>query len=110
MTRSNAAANSLLPWMGLAIGPTVWAINTQASQILVYTDCAVRMPILAVLSGVAALISLGSGWLSWRDAKPVAVSAPAAFIGSLGLLTALIFAYALVLQGISALVLTGCER
>ena len=94
---------------GLVVGPALWALNTQAGQILPYVDCRSSVRSAAILSLILAVVSLGSGWVSRRSAtgQPDGSSG---FLAMLGATTALIFAFALVLQGAAGLILTGCER
>jgi len=54
-----------------------------------------------------------AGVTSWRSVGRAQISEPLrtlAFVGSLGALAALLFAFALAMQGWASLVLSGCER
>lgn len=99
---------------GLLIAPIVWAINMQLGQILPYTDCARQSRWSAIISflGVAAAILTAA--ISWRWAKHAQIiaslTATSRFLAWLSALSALIFAFALSMQGIASLVLSGCER
>jgi hypothetical protein len=101
---------------GLMIGPLAWAINTQLGQILPDLECSNRFPLLAGISITLALLSLAAGVLSWRcdieesEARPADVIETPNFIAMLGALTGALFAFPLLLQALSAVVLTGCER
>jgi hypothetical protein len=83
----------------------------QLGQILPYQDCIARLPVLAPISWAFALMSLASGYVSWRASRQ-AFDLPhvPAFIGSLSGLAGLLFAFALALQGLASTVLSGCER
>lgn len=113
MTASSARA-ALASCAGLLAGPLLWSVNTEAGQILPYADCRSSLRFAAIISLTSAALALGSGWVSWRarTAGPVTWSSERTFrfIAILGCLTALIFAFALLLQGAAGLVLTGCER
>ena len=104
----------LTAWAGLIIGGLAWAANTQAGEMLATPDCISNSAVhpSAIISAAllaAVLASAGLSW--WRDGKP---SAPAdrtlPFASQLSALTALLFAFALALQAMASLVLTGCER
>jgi hypothetical protein len=101
---------------GLIAGPAVWAANTQLGEILPYTDCASGFRWSALNSFLAVLVSLAAAAVSWRAARAeVAGQEPDRsmvfdFTGGFSALLALVFAFALLLQGLASLVLTGCER
>jgi hypothetical protein len=111
-----AVRQTVLRCAGLTIGPAAWAINTQLGQILPYLECSSRLPLLAGTSIALALLSLAAGYLSWRcdpgdpDGLPAHVANTASFIATLSALAGAFFAFALLLQALSSLVLTGCER
>ncbi|WP_458094660.1 hypothetical protein [Roseomonas sp. WA12] len=102
---------SLLAWAGLVIGPAAWAANTQLGQMLPYPGCGAGFRFSLPLSAVAVLLSvLGSG-LSWRvssfrrrDASMLG------FLGSLGALTGLLVAFALLLQALASVLVSPCAR
>jgi hypothetical protein len=114
--RWTALHRSVLRYAGLTIGPVAWAINTQLGQILPYLECSNRLPLLAGTSTVFALLSIAAGYVSWRcdleesDAVPAHVAKTPSFIAMLSALAGALFAFPLLLQAMSSLVLTGCER
>jgi hypothetical protein len=99
---------------GLLIAPTAWAINTQLGEILPYIDCRQQGRFSALGSFFALAAASLAGAISWgwvRHARATSsLTSVSSFTASLGALSALIFAFALSLQGIAALVLSGCER
>jgi hypothetical protein len=98
---------------GLSAAPAIWVINTQLGQILPYIDCQQQARYSAIASFAGALAAYASGAISWRTARQPAVSEVPPmlnFMGSMGALSGLIFAFALSLQGAASLVLSGCER
>jgi hypothetical protein len=108
----------LAPSAGLVAPPLLWAANTLAGQILPYVECD-AFKITAATSFLAASLSLAVAYVSWRtvqrnpsECSPEGMVSPASlrFVGLLGVLNGALFAFALVLQGASSLVLTGCER
>lgn len=109
----------VLPCAGLVAPPALWAVNTQLGEILPYAECGAPLKYAALTSLPAALLSLGAGLLSWRvtvrnrsDATLGITPYPASyeFVGLLSVLMGAAIGFALVLQGLSSLVLTGCER
>jgi hypothetical protein len=112
--RRTALHQSFLRYAGLTIGPLAWAINTQLGQILPYLECGTGLPLLAGASIVLALFSLAAGYLSWRcdpsgGGPPNDAETPG-FVAALSGLAGALFAFPLLLQAVSSLVLTGCER
>jgi hypothetical protein len=112
--RRMALRQPLLRYAGLTIGPLAWAINMQLGQILPYPECDRRLPLLAGTSIALALLSLAAGYLSWRcepsDAPPADGAETPSFVAMLSALMGVLFAFPLLLQAASSMVLTGCER
>jgi hypothetical protein len=86
----------------------------QLGQVLPYIGCARQIRFAAVTSIAATVLTLLAGCVSWRSARPPSTGfgSPSTlrFVGNLSALSALIFAFALIMQTIASLVLTGCER
>jgi hypothetical protein len=102
-----------LHWTGLLIASALWMINTQLGQILPYLDCQQQARYSATVSFVAAAIAGLAGAISWRSTGRAEMSEPRRtwlFVGSMSVLAALVFAFALLMQGLAGLVLNGCER
>jgi hypothetical protein len=104
----------LAVWSGLWAPALLWAVNTQLGQILPYVDCARHFRFSALTSMAATVFTLLAGCVSWRSVRPppTGFGSPSTlrFVGSLSALSALIFAFALIMQTIASVVLTGCER
>jgi hypothetical protein len=102
-----------LHWSGLLVAAALWAVNTQLGQILPYLDCQRQARYSAILSFVGAAIACLSGAISWRSIGHNGMSQPRRtwiFVGSMSVVAALVFAFALSMQGLAGLVLSGCER
>ena len=102
-----------LHWSGLLIASALWIINTQLGQILPYLDCQHQARYSAVISFGGAALALSAGAISWRligHAKTPGPRRMWSFVGSISVLAALVFAFALSMQGLAGLVLSGCER
>jgi uncharacterized membrane protein YqjE len=99
---------------GLSISSAAWALNMQLGQILPYLDCRYQAPFSAAASFVAMLLACVAAIVSWRatvrarSTQPL--TATSGFVGAMSALSALIFAFALSMQAIASLVLSGCER
>ena len=102
-----------LHWSGLLVASVLWAVNTQLGQILPYLDCQRQARYSAILSFLGAAVACLSGAISWRSIGLAGMSEPRRafiFVGSMSALAALLFAFALSMQGLAGLVLSGCER
>jgi hypothetical protein len=99
---------------GLLIAPTAWAINMQLGEILPYLDCQQQQRFSAIGSFVALATACLAGAISWGWVRHARSTAPltnkSGFSASISALAAMFFAFALLLQGIASLVLSGCER
>jgi hypothetical protein len=102
-----------IPSAGLYAGAVAWSANTQAGYSLVSWACAhdarILFPLLALIFAVASGIG---AFASWRavSAPRSANTAASRLLARIGVLSACLFALAIILQGIASLVLTGCER
>jgi hypothetical protein len=99
--------------VGLLIAPLAWAVSTQLGQILPYLDCQHQARFSAIASFAGALCACMAGAISWRSASCASRLEPQpalAFMGSVSALSASVFAFALSMQGIASVVLSGCER
>jgi drug/metabolite transporter (DMT)-like permease len=95
------------------VGGSAWALNMQLGQILPYPECASRLPFLTGSSFGLALLVAAAAFIDWRgrhDSPQPPPRRTAVFLKTLSALGGALFAYVLVLQGVSALMLTGCER
>jgi hypothetical protein len=110
--RLPSTSAKLMAWAGLVIGGILWAANTQLGEILPTTDCIGKHHLTAILSFAGAFVVLGSGIASWRlDSRPsIGDDRSLSFSSRLSALAALVFTFALLMQGAASLVLSGCER
>jgi hypothetical protein len=98
---------------GAIAGVSLWAVNMQVGQILPYTECSSRFYPEVLISFAATGVSMIFGWISWRSARCGATATAnhtGRFAATVSALLGLMFAFALLLQAASTLVLTGCER
>jgi Mn2+/Fe2+ NRAMP family transporter len=113
MTHAELQRNAMR-YAGLAAGPLAWAFNTQLGQSFSYLECSTRLPLLAAISWLLAILSFAAAYFSWYgNTEPVrrrSSTGTDKFVKALSSLNGVLFAFALLLQGISSMVLTGCER
>jgi hypothetical protein len=115
MTRTELQETAIR-YAGFTVGPVAWALNTQLGQMLPYLECAIRLPLLAGISWLLALLSCAAALVSWFGNTEL-VRGPLSnrvrtdeFAKTLSASAGALFAFALALQGASSLVLTGCEH
>jgi hypothetical protein len=104
----------LAAWAGLWGAALLWAINLEAGQILPAIDCTRQLRPSALASAGFTVLALLAASISWRLARTrlAGFGSPQTlrFDARLSALGGLIFAFALALQTMASLVLTGCER
>src|SRR5947209_156430 len=98
-----------LYWTGLLVACAMWMINTQLGQILPYLDCQQEARYSAIVSFAAAAAACLAGAISWRSIGYAEMSEAEPcrtwfFVGSMSALAALVFTFALSLQGLAGLV------
>lgn len=99
---------------GLAVASAAWAVNMQLGEILPYVDCQHQARFSAAASFIALLLASVGAVVSWRATHRAERAGPltavSGFVGALSALAALVFIFALSMQGVASLVLSGCER
>jgi len=88
-------------------GTASWAVAMQLGLLVPYPQCGSHLPIAAIVAFVLLLVTLAGGIVSWRSPWPTNAGA---FAARLCALISLVFAFALLLQTMAGLMLTGCER
>jgi len=108
-----------VPSAGLFAGAAAWLVSTQLNYALVTWICANGMSwIVPATAAVLTAMSLAGGFLSWRawgvadlsSAEDSTNAQPRRLLAGIGMLSAVLFALVIALQGSAALVLHGCER
>ena len=100
-------------WTGLVVAALAWAINTQLGQILPYLDCQREARFSAAASLIGAVAAGLASVISWRSAGWPEMAVPnrtVAFVALMSAMAGSVFAFALSMQGVASLVLSGCER
>jgi hypothetical protein len=107
------------PLIGLLVGAAAWAISTQLSYSLVSISCdsaAGLVPLIATISLTVAIVggALSLPASSALEGPTVQVGGgdarPRRFFAVISALAALIFALAILLQGVASLIVSGCQR
>jgi hypothetical protein len=107
------------PLIGLLVGAAAWAISTQLSYSLVSISCdsaAGLVPLIATISLTVAIVggALSLPASSALEGPTVQVGGgdarPRRFFAVVSALAALIFALAILLQGVASLIVSGCQR
>ena len=100
---------------GLLVAPAAWLLAQQASSLLPTAACSggYRLPI-AIVNLAFLAVCLAGGWPSWRAWREAGHLSPVAerrrFLGIVGTFATLLFALAIVSQGMVDLFFSGCER
>jgi hypothetical protein len=98
-------------WAGLVTGPAAWGLDTQINYALAGWVCSHHPSPVPWIAVVLALMSLGGGYLSWRNWQAGGgPSRSSRFVAGMGALIALLFALVILMQGSAGLVFQGCER
>jgi hypothetical protein len=96
---------------GLVVAPAVWAVSTEPGQVLPYAECCGPVRLSAIAVSLCLVAAAVSGWLSWRAASHSAIGDGAfRFVARLAGALGAVFVFALLLQAMVGIVLTGCER
>jgi hypothetical protein len=92
---------------GLIASVLLWAVNLQLGEMFPELQCRYQIAILGLTSVIAAVLALWSGYISWRSSWP---GRTGRFWSRLCALGALLFTFALLLQGAAGFMLSGCEK
>jgi hypothetical protein len=110
---------------GLIGGPAAWAVSTQLNYALAPLACRYTTLIIALPAAALVLLALAGGVLSWpawqRHSGTTGIMTTHAmftqedgraqkFVAALGVLSAVLFAVVIIMQGVAALVLNGCMK
>ncbi|WP_458759615.1 hypothetical protein ACSVBT_02080 [Afipia sp. TerB] len=96
-------------WAGLWAGSLIWAVNIQLGQILPSIDCRSQSHLSAIASIVCGTIAALTVAASWRSARGLS-DHTVLFMSGISSLSGAVFTFALIMQALASMVLTGCER
>ncbi|MBS0644141.1 MAG: hypothetical protein JSS43_30115 [Proteobacteria bacterium] len=94
-------------YVGLAAGPSVWAVAMQLGLVLPGVQCRLHLAVTAFVTLALVVAALTGSAVSWLRRGP---TRPGAFMARVGAAVSLVFAFALLLQAAAGFMLTGCER
>ncbi|MGE5537719.1 MAG: hypothetical protein ACM30I_03815 [Gemmatimonas sp.] len=101
-------------WSGLFAGSAAWFTAQQAGAWKVFAECADHRLWVIAINVIALAVALAGAALSWRVRRVPDVTGLSAerlnFTGVLCAGIAVVFAMAIVLQGMAGMILSGCER
>jgi len=113
MTKARSIGSGLLAWSGMIGAPLAWAVATEFGQILPYHDCYATLRGSTLASAaclIAALAASAISWRAFRDNPGASSDATYRFAAMVSALGAIMFGFALAMQVVATMVLTGCER
>lgn len=99
--------NGRLRNSGLLFAPASWVLNTQIGQITPYLDCDSSVSWTAIASTVLLLASAAGILAARNTAQP---AGPWQFIIDVGVMLALAFIFALLMQEAASVLLNPCQR
>lgn len=115
-----------LLWFALLGGPAAWTAHLLGSYPLVPVACRMGttapLNILTAVTAVIALAAAATGWWAYRRSRGPVGADPArgsgvevaeprpAFMGMLGLMLALLFAFAILMEGLPPVLQDPCLR
>ena len=106
---SERIRDGFMPWAGLALGTAGFFLAHQVGSDATFQDCRVGSPWIVVLGTIAALAILGVGALgSWRVYAARSESPARRLVAVVGLLASALYAIAVLLPLIAALVIPRC--
>jgi hypothetical protein len=108
MTRSGTPRH-LSQTAGLWIAAAAWAAATQFGEMLPAADC-IGPRRLAIITFGAALVAMASAVWSGRAFVVAGDHRTRRFLGCVSAMVGAVLSFALLMQGLASLVLTGCER
>jgi hypothetical protein len=107
------------PLIGLLVGAGAWAISTQLGYSLVSRNCESATGVLPLIAAICLVMVITGAALSlpaWSALGGQAVqdgggdARPRRFFAVISVLAALVFALAILLQGVASLIVSGCQR
>ena len=101
------ARRRLIAWSAAFAAPLLWAMSTQDGLILPYADCVQGHHWTAMATLVTCALALLAAAICWINRPP---GRPQRFACAVGGLLALLLAFAIALQAVAGMMLTGCER
>jgi hypothetical protein len=117
MSKTRTIVRKLLPAASWSVAPMVWSVNTELGQILPVSECsgALSSWSLTMSSSFALLLAIAMAMTTYRRKVSQAVvskherAETSEFIAYGGVVLGILFAFAVLLQGMASLVLSPCQ-
>jgi hypothetical protein len=107
MRRTRTIVHEFLPWAGLVVGIIAAGFVHQFGSDSVFDDCSTAAPVPLLIAAVAGLaLCILAGLLSWRSRRSDSGARRVAAAISVG--CAALFAFAIILPMVAALILPPC--
>jgi hypothetical protein len=101
--------DGFMPWAGLALGTAGFFLAHQLGSDTTFQDCRVGSPSTVVAGTAIGLATIALGALgSWRVYRASGAGAPRRMIAAVSLMSAGLFALAIILPFVAALVIPQC--
>jgi drug/metabolite transporter (DMT)-like permease len=98
-----------MPWSGLALGTLGVALAHQIGSDATFQDCQFSSPLIVILAAILGIILVGLGALGSRRVYAADSETPARrMIAIVGIMACAIYAMAIILPFIAALVIPRC--
>ena len=106
---SERLRDRFMPWAGLALGTLGGGLAHQLGSDSTFQDCRVGSPLIVTIGAVIGLSLVGLGAVgSWRVSAANGETPARRFIGSVSLMACAIYAVAIILPFIAAMVIPRC--
>jgi hypothetical protein len=106
---SERARDRFMPWAGLALGTLGAGLAHQIGAEAVFQDCQFSSPLVVILAAILGLVLVGLGALgSWRVYGADGETPARRMIAIVGIMACAIYAMAIILPFIAALVIPRC--
>ena len=107
--KADRIRHRFMPWGGLALGTLGAGIAHQLGADATFQDCRVGSPWIVIVATILGLALIGLGALeSWRVYSDRDEVAPRRTIAIVSLMVAALFALAVILPFLAALIIPGC--
>jgi hypothetical protein len=107
--RTERIRDRFMPWAGLALGTFGAGFAHQLGAASTFQDCRVGSPLIVVIGAIAGLLLIGVGALgSWRVYAAEGETPARRMIAAVSLMACGVFAVAVILPFIAALVIPRC--
>jgi hypothetical protein len=98
-----------MPWAGLALGTLGAGLAHQVGADSTFQDCRVGSPLIVIIAAIAGLVLIAAGaWASWLVYGAEGEAPSRRMVAAVSLMASAIYAIAVVLPIVAALVIPRC--